>query len=156
MNITCPYCNTILEVDGVEPGTTVQCPACSKSFVAKENVAPKVKIAVEQGTNPDAGTYKDPDARRDSNGAVNKDKDEWLITLLLCFFFGGLGVYKFYTKDTTNGIIMLSCYILGWILSVVYIGVIPLLIVSIWWFIDFIKLLCGTYRTSDGRLISNK
>ena len=58
----------------------------------------------------------------------------WLTTLLLCLFFGGLGVHRFYT-------------------GYIGIGVIQLLTLGgcgIWALIDFIMILCNGFKTADG------
>lgn len=63
----------------------------------------------------------------------------WLATLLLCFFLGGLGVHSFYAGKTLIGIIQLLT--LGGC--------------GIWTLIDFIMILCGSYKDAEGRLIVN-
>ena len=199
MNITCPHCNTTLEIDGVEPGTTIQCLACSKSFAVQENAAPKVKIAVAQaqdfggkycrscgakilsnaavclscGCNVNQGFYSYCETcgtkRVNPNAVVcmncgskfqssmgSSNFSEWLTPFLLCLFLGYFGGHLFYTKETKSAIIRLLIGIFGVILSPVFIGIPLALTASIWHLIDFIRLACGTYKTSDGRLISYK
>jgi hypothetical protein len=64
-----------------------------------------------------------------------KDKeDRWLITLLLCVCLGGFGVHRFYTGNTTSGIIMLLT--LGGC--------------GIWVIIDIIMIACNTYTDGNG------
>ena len=58
----------------------------------------------------------------------------WVVTLLLCIFFGGLGVHRFYTGHIGIGIAQLLT--LGGC--------------GIWAFIDLILILCGAYKTPDG------
>lgn len=67
------------------------------------------------------------------------DKD-WLTTLLLCFFLGGLGVHSFYAGKTGIGVAQLLT--LGGC--------------GIWALIDFIMILCGSFRDGEGKLILNK
>jgi len=59
----------------------------------------------------------------------------WLVTLLLCLFVGYLGVHRFYTKNWLVGIIQLftggGC--------------------GIWWLIDLILIVAGSYRDGDGQ-----
>lgn len=67
------------------------------------------------------------------------DKD-WLTTLLLCFFLGGLGIHSFYVGKTAIGVVQL----------------ITLGGCGIWALIDFIMIICGNYKDAQGKLIVNK
>jgi len=59
----------------------------------------------------------------------------WLETMLLCFFLGGFGLHRFYTGHVLIGVLQLftlgGCYI--------------------WAMVDFILILTGSYRDSEGR-----
>jgi len=63
------------------------------------------------------------------------DQKDWLITLLLCIFVGGLGVHRFYVGKMGTGIIMLltggGC--------------------GIWWIIDIIMIVTGSFKDAQGR-----
>ena len=63
---------------------------------------------------------------------MNKSK---VVAALLCFFLGGLGIHRFYVGKIGSGILMLltsgGC--------------------GIWALIDFIMILCGSFKDSDGR-----
>lgn len=74
--------------------------------------------------------------------AVPPDASEkdWLTTLLLCFFLGGLGIHSFYVGKTVNGVIQLLT--LGGC--------------GIWALIDFIMIICGNYKDAQGKVIVNK
>lgn len=72
------------------------------------------------------GVY--PDTSR-GGSAGRKDK---IVTALLAFFLGGLGIHKFYLGKTTAGVIMLVCGTLGWLL------ILPALIIYLIAFIEFI------------------
>ena len=69
-----------------------------------------------------------------SSNIVGDDK-EWLITLLLCFFLGYLGIHRFYTGHTGIGIAQLLT--LGGC--------------GIWALIDFILILTGSFTNSEGQ-----
>jgi TM2 domain-containing membrane protein YozV len=67
------------------------------------------------------------------------DKNKW-IAALLAFFFGILGVHKFYLGKTNAGIIMLLCGTIGWFL------IIPGLAVA---FISFIELIIYLFKSEQ-------
>jgi TM2 domain-containing membrane protein YozV len=61
----------------------------------------------------------------------------WYLTLFLCFFFGILGVHRFYLGYTWQGLVQL--FTLGGL--------------GIWWLIDFVRIIlkkleprCGIYE----------
>lgn len=62
-----------------------------------------------------------------------------LVAFLLCFFFGLLGIHRFYVGRVGSGIVMiLTCGGLG-----------------LWVLIDFIVILCGNFKDSMGLRISS-
>lgn len=65
----------------------------------------------------------------------------WVVTLLLAFFLGTLGVHNFYLGYTNRGVAQLVLTILGWVTAVLLIGFIFLLVVGVWVFIDFLMIL---------------
>ncbi|WP_448203053.1 NINE protein [Azospirillum sp. sgz302134] len=67
-----------------------------------------------------------------SQGAVSKKS--WVSTLLLCFFFGILGLHRFYTGKVLTGILQLIT--LGGL--------------GIWTTIDFILIIVGSFKDSNG------
>ncbi len=60
-----------------------------------------------------------------------------LIAFLLCFFFGILGVHRFYVGKNGTGII-----------QIVTLGGL-----GIWTFIDMIMILVGSFKDSDGNVV---
>ncbi|MBQ1201140.1 MAG: NINE protein [Alistipes sp.] len=68
---------------------------------------------------------------------VSNVDSRWLITLLLCFFLGGLGVHRFYVGKIGSGVVqLLTCGGCG-----------------IWALIDFIMILTGSFTDNNGNPI---
>jgi hypothetical protein len=65
---------------------------------------------------------------------------DWLTTLLLCFFLGGLGIHSFYTKKTAIGVFQLLT--LGGC--------------GIWTLVDFIMILMGSFKDGKGNTLYRK
>ena len=71
-------------------------------------------------------------------GAYTRRKDasdrSWLATLLLCIFFGGIGVHRFYVGKIGTGILMiLTCGGFG-----------------IWWMVDLIMIILKRFQDKEG------
>ncbi len=94
----------------------------------------KAAVCVKCGAK--TANFNQPQPHPGIGGPVQGGYD-WLTTLLLCFFLGGLGVHSFYTKKTTIGVAQLLT--LGGC--------------GIWALIDFIMILLGTFKDGEGRLL---
>ena len=69
-----------------------------------------------------------------------KSEKDWLVTLLLCLFLGGIGVHRFYAGKIGTGILQL----------------ITLGGCGIWSLIDLIMILTGKFTDKEGNAITNK
>lgn len=74
------------------------------------------------------------------NNINTKINSEWVITLLLAFFLGGLGLHRFYNGKIGTGILM----------------IITLGGLGIWVLIDLIMIVLGRFEDSEGKQISVK
>lgn len=74
---------------------------------------------------------------------IASGSNEWLTTLLLCFFLGWLGVHRFYTKNNDIAVAQL-------VLGVLSCGVIS----GVWALVDFILILSGSYKKGDGQILT--
>jgi TM2 domain-containing membrane protein YozV len=70
----------------------------------------------------------------------NVEQKDWLTTLLLCLFLGGLGVHRFYTGHTGIGVVQLLT--LGGC--------------GIWSLIDLITIITGSFRDANGNPLLKK
>ena len=119
-------------------------------------VSEKAVMCVACGTPPKAGTKYCDNCKAETSantsicmkcgvslkgynqfGGEGKD---WLTTLLLCFFLGAFGVHRFYTGHTGIGVVQLLT--LGGC--------------GIWSFIDFIIIIMGNFKDSNGQLLVRK
>lgn len=58
------------------------------------------------------------------------------LAYILWFFFGQLGIHRFYTGRAGSGILQLLLALFGWATTGIFIGWIPLLFLWFWLFID--------------------
>ena len=70
---------------------------------------------------------------------MNSEKD-WMVTLILAILVGGLGIDRFYSGSILLGVLKLVT--LGGL--------------GLWWLIDLIMLVTGSYKDGDGNPIATK
>lgn len=80
-----------------------------------------------------------------------------LVTVLLTLFLGIFGVHRFYIGKTRTATVMLFLSILYLVTVRLWgiIMVIPLAVVGLWSFIDFILAVSGIMKDREGKLIKD-
>lgn len=68
-------------------------------------------------------------------------QNSWVVALILCFLLGTLGAHRFYIGDRSLGTAQLLLSIIGWCTVWLIIGIIPLVIVGVWAFVDLILII---------------
>lgn len=82
--------------------------------------------------------------------SVVSDKSK-VAAALLSFFFGMLGIHRFYLGHNGTGAAMLILTILGWITASFLVGFVLIFITALWDVIDFIRILCNSLVDAQGR-----
>ena len=86
------------------------------------------------------------------------------MVMIILFLVGfTIGLPHFYAGNTKKGVLYLllfwPCNVIGWILLVMFIGIVPLLIafaMIVWGVIDFVKLCQGMYLDGNKLPIVNQ
>ncbi len=107
------------------------CKKCGATIDNDTIYCPKCGAKQTEYTN----TYSSQNNSKGKTGDVNTD---WLITLLLCFFVGALGVHRFYHGKIGTGVLMLvtlGCF-------------------GIWTLIDLIMIIVGKFTDKYGNYIT--
>ena len=106
------------------------CPYCVKKVEVENAEAKK-----DTPRTKDAVDYSDLEEE-----ALNESPKSRTVAALLAYFLGGIGIHRFYCGRTTSAILML---VFCWTF-------IPAIIA----FIDFIVILCGSFKDGDGKKIT--
>lgn len=105
------------------------CANCGAELAPNANVCLKCGVAADFGANAKAAI-----------GNSNASDKDWLTTLLICLFVGGLGIHRFYVGKTGTGIL--------WLLTVGCFGIGTI--------IDLVMIVCGKFTDCNGKEIRQK
>jgi TM2 domain-containing membrane protein YozV len=64
------------------------------------------------------------------------NKKSIVVAFLLWWFLGWAGGHRFYTNRTGSGVVQLLIFIVGAVLTIVYVGFLILFALGIWWLVD--------------------
>lgn len=105
------------------------CKNCGAEVRENQAVCLNCGAAISEQMQNGMGTNSDPSV---------SDKS-WLATLLICFFVGGFGIHRFYVGKVGTGLLWLFTFGLCGIGTLV----------------DFIMILCKSFKDNEGKLIKN-
>lgn len=97
---------------------------------------------MSDSVNNDARAQMVFQATRKSTGAA----------YLLWFFLGGFGAHRFYLGQTGTAITQLILFILGWLTVIVGVGLLLLIPLGIWLFVDLF-LIPGIIQNENMKLV---
>ncbi len=106
------------------------CRFCGKKLV--EETVVNSQIEGKSGVNKDFITYQPEKSPKSRAGAA-----------ALAFFLGVFGAHRFYAGKTDTAVTMLIISIVG------LFTVIPFIVTGIWALVDFIMILCGSFKDKD-------
>lgn len=75
------------------------------------------------------------------------------VAALLNFFLGYLGIHRFYIGKIATGIAMLLLNVIGAATTFIFIGWAFIAVAGVWEVVDFIVIIFGKMKDSDGKLI---
>lgn len=78
--------------------------------------------------------------------ALSIGRKSVVIAILLWLFLGGFGVHRMYLGKVASGVVMAILTIVGWFTLAIVIGIIPLLIVFVWWVFDLIMIIVAANK----------
>jgi RNA polymerase subunit RPABC4/transcription elongation factor Spt4 len=101
------------------------CQECGELINIKAEICPKCGVRAEPINSHTSST--------------KEGQNKWIILLVLCWFLGVLGVHRFYTGHNLIGFLQL----------------ITLGFCGIWTLIDFIIIVTGNFKDSNGNYIKS-
>lgn len=113
------------------------CKNCGKEIADDAAFCPSCGQAVKESVAPTP-------APAPTAPAAVSDKSR-LVAAILAWFLGVFGVHNFYVERKGNAVAQL-------ILTITVIGAV---VSAIWAFVDFVYILCGSYKDGNGLPIKN-
>ena len=123
------------------------CPVCGEKIrfldgdFSQEGIEVHTRCMGEFNKNPDKYGEKAKEKTENQvqvpSNSEPSDKD-FITTLLICVFLGGLGVHRFFVDKMGTGVLMLVT--LGGL--------------GLWWIIDIILIVTGSLEDSEGKVIA--
>ncbi|MFZ1742704.1 MAG: NINE protein [Pontixanthobacter sp.] len=95
-------------------------------------VTPRSGIHVDFTTDADRANQIFPlSSGNPISDAFGEGHKSPIVAGLLAFFLGGFGIHKFYLGYNKQGTILLVGTVISWVLTVIIIGIIPLMIIGV-------------------------
>lgn len=101
---------------------------------------------------PPAPQYAPPTPQPTAVAGGISPKSKSTVTML-AFFLGSMGVHRFYVGKTGTGIVQLLLLVIGAATISIVVGYPVLVVLSIWWWVDFFTILRGKFKDKNGLLI---
>ena len=107
----------------------IYCRECGKQISVKASACPYCGYVMKRCDYNQSTSAK----------ASNRSEKDWLTTFLLCWFLGQFGIHSFYAGKIGIGVVqLLTCGGCG-----------------IWWLVDFITIIVGSYHDGEGKVIKS-
>ena len=131
----CKFCGESIDED------CVVCPKCGKQVEELKGRSGESdrNIIINNNNNSSSSSADVAFAGEGGSYVSSISPKSWLVTLLLCLFFGVLGVHRFYVGKIGTGILMILLCATG--------------ISEVWCVIDFIRIILKRFKDKQGLLI---
>ena len=138
----CSFCGEKIDKE------CIVCPKCGRQVQEIHGASSGIVINNSNATTSSSSASSSASASASASAAINTSPlrggisiKSRLVCLLLCIFLGMFGIHRFYVGKVGTGIIMFICMFF-------FIG-------EIWWIIDLIVILCGSFTDKQGAFVKN-